>query len=251
MKKTGKKPRKAAKVKARKAEHSCGECWGPGKLDPRPFDHVPLAQGIPAVSGYVVHGPGLPLHHGEHPHSRQDNTQYMTIGVRVVGFDGHRILHRISFEDFNYLSDGLSGDRVRASGLCTIYVRAGKLGGRRVAAFSYKDVQEALIRAHQLLPRVWEGGLEWWRAETWRNDENECAIKGRAVSWKGAPGVVTRLIDQQACVMVKLQKAVATNHSWHPRGDEVKLDLLDPDLNWHPDTRKIGRPPVGRGPGRG
>lgn len=136
------------------------------------------------------------LIHGEHPHSRRDNTTYARFpSGNIEGFSGHRLLHEITFEDYNYLKDSwLSGSEVRPAGMCKI-----KINGFLCEEFFYRDVKEALVRARQRLSDIHDHSIRIW------DEEERKKLVGRKIYYREVPAVITNFIDSQACVIIKTE----------------------------------------------
>lgn len=134
------------------------------------------------------------LIHGEHPHSRCDNTTYARFpDGNIEGFDGHVLLHEIRFADYNYLKQsGLSGNEVRKGGKCEILIN-----GHVCGEFFYRDISEALISARTRLAKIHDHPIRIW------DDDERRRLIGRKVYYRDFPAVVERLIEDQACVILR------------------------------------------------
>ena len=136
-----------------------------------------------------------PLIYGEHPHSRRDNQHYVEMGGKAVGFDGHRVCIGVQIESDNYLkSSYLSGDEVRKSVSCKLLA-----DGVVVFEFSCRDVQYALLKAHALITELSE------HSSGWLNSQERERLVGRKVFYREHPGVVTRLVMDQGCVIIETE----------------------------------------------
>lgn len=159
------------------------EKWGVGKeKDSKAFDTT------------IVGEREVELIHGEFPHSRRDNTTYARWSDgRVEGFDGHRLLHEIRFKDYNYLKTSeLSGNQVRKGGQCDILIN-----GVVVESFFYRDVQWAMSEAQHKLRNIHDFPVRLWDK---RDREN---LIGRKVYYREMPAIITRCIEDQACVIIE------------------------------------------------
>lgn len=171
----------------------------------------------------------LPLIYGEHPHSRQDNQHYVEMDGKAIGFDGHRTLIGVEIESSNYLkSSHYSGDEVRKSVGCKILA-----DGVAVFEFGCRDVQYALLRAHALITELSEHSSCWLVAE-----EREKLI-GRKVFYREHPGIITRTITDQGCVIIGTEDGGPFPPPvWREAGDEdegensVKAEVTDPNIWW-------------------
>ncbi len=184
---------------ARPTSPSNMEQWGYGKGDldregnvKPPFEQVRI--------GTMENGRWVGLTHGEHPHSRS-NTNYYTITKDgdTERFSGHRLMHEITFEDQNYLKESYySGDEVRKSGTCTI-----KINGHVCEVFNYRDVTYALQQVQAKLTRIHDfGACQLW------NPEDRQKLVGRKIYWYNTPAVITSFMEDQACVMLKIDESV-------------------------------------------
>lgn len=176
-----------------------------------------------------------PLIYGEHPHSRSDNRHYVDMGHgEPTGFDGHRILIGVTLEPSNYMkSSGLSGDQVRKGG-------SGKItaDGEVVFEFFFRDIQYALQRAGQLIMTLSEHSSNWLL-----KSERETLV-GRAVYYREIPAVIQSVILDQGCIMVRTADgkpfpAPIYDQDDDERENEVKVEVLDPNIWWYREV-KIG-----------
>lgn len=162
------------------------------------------------------------LIHGQHPHSRCDNSMYARFpDGRIEGFDGHRLLHEIRFEDHNYLKQsGLSGNEVRKGGSCKIIIN-----GFICKEFFYRDVTEALITARSALAKIHEHPVRLW------DEADRKRLIGRKVYYHDFPAIVEMLIKDQACVILKPDHA--DRAVFPPRPYELEdASRGDGDIDW-------------------
>lgn len=176
-----------------------------------------------------IHDKEYPLIYGEHPHSRSDNQHYVEMGRDVVGFDGHRIELDVNITTRNYLkSSHMSGDEVRKGGSCQIIA-----DGEVVFEFFTRDVQRALLKAHQLIAELGEHSSGWLM-----KDQREKLI-GRKIFYREIPAVISRLVVGQGCVIV----ATADSQPFpapvyrepddeDEREPEIKTEVTDPNIWW-------------------
>lgn len=172
---------------------------------------------------------------GEHPHSRSDNNIYARFpSGEVESFSGHRILHRIEFNDYNYRKDGgVSDGEVRQGGQCKIYIN-----DYLVYEFFYRDVQRAMIQATTKLDQIHEHSIQVWRKE----DRDK--LIGRKVYYREFPAKIERYVSSRACVVM-----VPDHHEGLPfpvpcfekdedyREDENEVleDIYSPHIWWYRD----------------
>lgn len=131
---------------------------------------------------------------GEHPHSRRDNNTYARFSDgKIEGFDGHTLLHEITFKDYNYLKESeLSGDQVRKGGTCTI-----SINGTVVETFFYREIENALHRAAHRLTEIHEFPVRLW------DEKDKASLIGRKIYFRNQPAIITDYFEDQACVMIK------------------------------------------------
>lgn len=197
------------------------EQWGVGNAaHSKSFDRVP------------VEGTTVELIHGEFPHSRSDNCVYARFpDGRIEGFNGHRLLHEITFKDENYLkTSGLSGNEVRRAGRCTI-----RINGHVVGDIFYRDVMEALLLARQHIQKVHNFPIRLW-------DPDEIAtLPGRKIYYQNAPALIERYLEDQACVIIVPDGAEHLPLPPHEQEEEnpdyseldrVKEDIFSESIWW-------------------
>lgn len=172
------------------------------------------------------------LVHGEHPHSRCDNTTYARWpDGRIEGFDGHRILWEVQLKESNYLKQSdLSGDEVRKGGNGVLIAN-----GVQVYEFFFREIQRALKDASRLIEQ-----LEECPFRIWDEDERQ-RVKGRKIFWRDQPAIITGLCLDQGCVIIApdgFKNFVAP--PWRENGDDdgertVKAEVIDPHIWWWRD----------------
>lgn len=158
-----------------------GTRLGETSTAPKPFDRV--AVGETAVD----------LLFGEHPHSRRDNNIYARFpDGRMEGFDGHRVLCTVLFQDYNYLkTSGLSGNEVRKGGTCTI-----TMNGFQCATFFYRDLTWALLEAHRQIAKIQDFDVHLWQ------EEDRAALVGRKVYYRNHPAIITAFYEEDMDVIL-------------------------------------------------
>ena len=172
----------------------------------------------------------IELLYGEHPHSTQDNKVYArTKDGAIYDFDGHRILIDVVIRSYNYLKESeMSGDEIRKGGECCIFA-----DGVQVYSFFHRDPQYALLKAHGLIPTLAEhpSGIMVAR--------DRDRLVGRKVFYERTPAVITSLILDQGCVIMKPDGCTELPPPvWAEDGDDddrdhVKDDILSPRIWWH------------------
>lgn len=198
--------------------------WGVGsQASAEAFDHA-------IVSGRVVD-----LIHGEHPHSRSDNTTYARFrgrdsGGAIVGFDGHRKRIGLKIEEFNYLKESyLSGDEVRKG--CTAVI---SIEGADVYSFGGRTLEDVLAVAPARIRDVESLPVDLSKPD---------AVRGRKVYYRDVPAVVSNVFDDGRVVLASESGAPFPLRPWDDRDDEwdesarmtVVEDVLASSIWWFRD----------------
>jgi hypothetical protein len=201
------------------------ERWGFGDVPWKPFETV------------AIDGEEWELAHGEHPHSRQDQSIYARQKKDldyVVGFSGHRPLLRIEARERNRLKQsGLSGDEVR--GNCELVLFANDVATQR---FEGRDLRSCLVRVLESLLSFGEHPIQVWRKE------DRDALVGRKVYWHGEPAVVHRYYEDLVEVLLRYDGPRTTGFQRQPWQDdggdrlELRVDLYDPAIWWLREEEK-------------
>jgi hypothetical protein len=205
------------------------ERWAVGdQADSRTFDTT-------TVDGSIVE-----LIHGEHPHSRNDNSVYARNPVTgtVHEFDGHRRLIDITIKSSNYLKESdFSGDQIRKSVVGAIIS-----DGTQVYEFSHRTVEAVLLQAHRLLQVLQEHESGWLSAD------ERMRLPGRKIYYHEMPATIQYVIEDQGCVIISIARDAMNTRV---RGQEiaelwedwldadgdyvVKDDVLSPHIWWWRD----------------
>lgn len=210
--------------------------WGVGdKANSEAFDKVYM--------GRPDKGRQYDLIHGEHPHSRRDNSQYVrTPDGEILDFDGFRRLIDVTIESSNYLKEsGLSGDQVRKEVIGRIFS-----DGIQIYEFFARDPQYALRKADRLIDEL--SGTHGWL-----NADERQKMLGRKIYYMQHPAIITRLIEDQGCVMIEMEPGWEPpaytyddnglgekyRESWyedykdHETGKyEFKTEVISPEIWW-------------------
>lgn len=182
-----------------------------------------------------VGGEEVELIHGEHPHSRRDDTTYARFpDGRIEGFDGHRPLIGFRYEPVNYLkSSGLSGNQVRKGGAVVI-----SFNGNDTYSRFCREPERAAALVLELLPKLTEHSVPlWWEGENYK------AMINRKIYYKGTPCVVTDWDRAVGEITVKtIDGKPFPLESWQGKSDILydesdyeRLDILDERIWWHRD----------------
>lgn len=152
--------------------------WGPGDRFDQ-FDTV------------WVGGQLMDLGHGEHPHSRSDNSIYVRSKHGTIeGFNGHRVQVKVVVETANYMKESeLSGDEVRKTCTATI-----SLNGNVAQVIHGREPKPLLLAAHRALDGLFEMGCSVWR--------DGDALIGRKVYYQRTPATIERINKDEAEVFV-------------------------------------------------
>ena len=196
--------------------------WGIGsKKDAKAFDTIEL------------HGATYDLVFGEHPHSRRDNNVYArSPSGNIEGFDGHRLCWRIEVEEQNYLKESeLSGDEIRKGGSFKLFV-----DGECIYEGFCRSVEYGMKAAERMKDKLSDvAGGDWLRAKTREK------LVGRPIFYHGVPAVISSLIVDQGCVIIKAadgHKLRAPVYEEDPdewaldNGDGVKDEVTSPHIWW-------------------
>ncbi len=212
------------------------DSWGPGdKVDWRYLEHG-------ASFGY---GKTFKLFHGEHPHSRSDNNLYAEWpeAEEPIGFSGHRIRTRVDIRESNYLkSSSLSGSEIRKHCAALVYFDDKLVYGR-----THREVMPLLLWCAAHLYELYEHPVRLQVGGVLNGDQptdNQFPdLIGRAVYYRGVPGVVTRYFPEDGDVVVEACKGhefvtpahIALDDS-ERRDASVKDDFLSESIWWHRDA---------------
>lgn len=201
------------------------ENWGVGdQAASRAFDTTTVGDSI------------VELIHGEHPHSRRDNTTYARNPVTggVYGFDGHRRLIDITIKSGNYLkSSNLSGDEIRKSVVGAIIS-----DGTQVYEFSHREPERALLKAWQLL------GVLQEHESGWLSTDERMRLPGRRIYYHDVPATISGLVEDQGCVLIETAPGIELpNRGDDDRWDDwregdhyvIKDNVLSPHIWWWRD----------------
>jgi len=207
-----------------------GDGWGYGN----PEDKKPFAT---AIMGSADRPRPIELLHGEHPHSRSDNSIYARDEWgNVHDFDGHRILIDIVVRSENYMKESeLSGDEIRKGGRATIIA-----DGVEVFEFFFRDPQRALLRAHQIIGELRDNASGWLV-----KSEREKLI-GRRIWYERTPAIIERLVEDQGCIIIKPDVAdVFPRPVWSSDDDcygddrdSLKIEVTSPAIWWWRDSAR-------------
>lgn len=158
------------------------EKWGVGnRADSKPYATVKVGEET------------VELIHGQFPHSRSDDSTYARFqNGEIEPFSGHRILHRVEFQDYNYLKQsGLSGDDVRKGGTCKVWMNE-----TLVCEFFYRDIFVAMEEVQYKIRRLSEFPIQLW-------DADEVAkLPGRKIYYREFPAKIKRYVDSRACLVI-------------------------------------------------
>lgn len=206
-------------------DHMCR--WGYGR-GARQFDGTPYAPFARVLVG-ETNPIEVDLLHGEHPHTRRDESVYARFpDGQIEGFDGHRFLCEIHLRDFNYLkTSDLSGNEVRRGGSCKILIN-----NLVVFTFFYREIEEALIRARDVVFRLQEHPARPWTVDK---------VVGRKVYWRETPATIEKFDEGRLFIRNESGLPFPAN-PWEKEeilgGDAIDLsetiitDFLDPHIWW-------------------
>jgi hypothetical protein len=178
------------------------------------------------------------LIHGEHPHSRMDNTIYARYpDGRIEDFDGHYALTSIEITESNYLkTSGLSGNEVRKA--CDVII---KCNGEPIYKFFTRTAEYALRKAQQVLTELAEH-------PAWLFDNPD--LVGRKVYWYDQPGTITMYDKEMGEVYIEPEAGKRFRPpAWMIDGEDdfqvelaegdvadgIKDDILSPHIWWFRD----------------
>lgn len=199
-----------------------GDKWGVGNAADS------KAWGTARVGDTVVE-----LIHGEHPHSRRDDTTYARFpDGSIDAFSGHRVQVRVEVETSNYLKTSyLSGDEVRRSCSARVF-----FDDRLVYSFGGRDPEPLLHRAAELIPRLFEHPSNL--------AEGVERLEGRPIFYRETPAVIRRYLPDQGALVVEPAEGHRFPRScWQEDDDEDgatfdKPDLFSDHVWWFRDVEK-------------
>ena len=201
-----------------------GDGWGYGN----PENKKPFAT---AIMGDAENPRPLELLHGEHPHSRSDNSFYARDQWGSIhAFDGHRILIDVVIRSNNYMKESeLSGDQIRKGGNGQIIA-----DGVVVFAYFFRDPLRALLHAHQLIGQL-SGHESGWLVKSEREK-----LVGRKIWYERTPAVITSLIEDQGCIIIKPDGVASfprpvwadDDYCHDEYRDSVKIEVTSPGIWW-------------------
>ncbi len=194
------------------------EKWGVGNaLENKAFDTVKMGSET------------LELIFGEHPHSRQDNTQYArTKNGSIYGFNGHRIPFKIEIEERNYLkSSSLSGSEIRKN--CGVKIFA---DGIQIFDEACRTYENGYRVAHQFIIDM-EMHWSWFP----KNVDKEI---GKIIGYREQLFKIKSFVVSQACMILEtIDGKPMKKFMWQDEGDfdqenTVKVEITSPHIDWFP-----------------
>ena len=199
------------------------EKWGPGEA-------AKTAKGF--EKGIMRGGQEYELFHGDGPHSTNDNSFYARFpDGRVEEFSGHRIQIRVEVETYNYLKQsGLSGDEIRKGGEARII-----LNGTCWMSFFFRDAERALLKAHEMIPKLCEHSLDLWRPDAAEK------MRGRKIWYRDIfPAIVEYAIPEQGEVIIRHDAdgpfpsaGWAKEEGMENPSPTHRVSLLSENIFWH------------------
>lgn len=194
------------------------EKWGVGnRKDEKGFDTV------------TIHGEEYDLIHGEHPHSRRDNSTYARSKTGgITGFDGHRVCFKIEIEESNYFKfSGLSGDEIRKGGNVKVFAN-----GVQVFDEFTRSYENGYRLAHNFIIAM-EENWGWFPKDV----EKEI---GRVVGYQEQLFKIKSFVVSQACIILETLDG-KSRKKWLWEDDEdfddentIKVELTSEHLTWYP-----------------
>ncbi len=201
------------------------DIWGVGnKADSKSFRKV-------EVKGYGE----VDLIHGEHPHSRQDNTTYARDKHgKCHEFSGHHYLMGFKYEQYNYMKEShYSGDEIRKGGTLSFTAN-----GKVFYSCMVRDAREAALKYVALYRKFVEGPIQWWE------DAEVEALKGRKIYYRDTPAVIKYMIRDQGCVIIEPEEghkfpmpgwAKRDGGACYDPDESVKTSILSESIYWYRD----------------
>jgi len=169
------------------------EKWGVGdQANAKAFDKTWVGED-------PEHAYPVEIIHGQHPHSRSDNSFYARREDGTIDeFDGHRLLHDVQFREYNYLkTSSLSGNEIRKGGSCVI-----RINGLICGEFFFRDVMEAVLSARTLIQKIHDHPIQIW------DTAERAKLVGRKIFYENYPAYIERFIGDQACVIIRPQNGL-------------------------------------------
>lgn len=184
---------------------------------------------------------GFPVEliHGEHPHSRSDNSIYARCeDGEIYAFSGHRCLKRIVFSDNNRLKESeLSGDEIRGGSSCKIF-----LNGLQVYEFGYRDLNYGLNKAGVIFVELTENAPCY--IDACLDGSSGKSLKGRKVWYQNQPAIIDYVMpDQGAMTVIPDPEYLLKFAPLYYLGDmaemddedSIKVGVLADGISWYRD----------------
>ena len=147
---------------------------------------------------------------------------------RVEDFDGHRIQTDVRIQTYNYMKESeLSGSEIRRGGTVTIC-----LNNFQVYEFFFRQPEDALLRARNILFELYEHPVQ-----AWRSDERERWV-GKPVFYRDHPCHIKYFIWDQGCVLLETDDGKSfpspawDDERWSETSSTLKDDILSPHIWW-------------------
>jgi hypothetical protein len=187
-------------------------------INEKPFDVVKMKN-----------GDSLELIHGEHPHSKQDNTVYArTKDGTIYDFDGYRRPFKIEIEEYNYLkSSGFSGDEIRKG--CSIKVFC---DGVQVFDEFHRNYEHGYRIANQF---ILDMELNWG----WFPKNVDEKI-GKTIGYREQLFKIKSFLISQSCMIIStIDDKPRKKFLWEDEEDvedeiELKVEITSPHITWYP-----------------
>lgn len=173
------------------------------------------------------------LFHGEHPHSRQDNSTYARMKDGTIHeFSGHRMPFKLEIEEYNYLkSSSLSGDEIRKG--CSVKIFC---NGVQIYDEFHRNYEAGYRIAHQF---ILDMELHWsWFPHNVKKNIN------RFISYREHPcKIKSFIIDQAAMIIETLDNKPFPIFAWEDKEDyekenTIKVEITSPHITWYPNYAK-------------
>jgi len=161
-------------------------------------------------------------------------------GAHWSSFNGHHICVDVDIRQYNEreVNDWKGRDEVRGRTYAKILFNK-----EPVYEISWGTIAGILVKLQVVIPELLNlpALTEYLRSKTLKNEEGESLI-GRKVYYREHPGVITRFLGDQGCVIIEADPWPWPTPVWaagdediYENDDDIKDDILSPHIWWFRD----------------